>query len=446
MTMSVKNRAKMFEHLASANSVDEQPQSGGVLSASRPSPSQMASRNGRRVSSGGGGVVSSSPFFAHSSPRASSVVSLPTSTTSTYFQPNNNSKPAHVQRLSFGGNNGTSSCKPSSSSVDWSAEEEDTIPTPSFAEKRKSFLPENKKADRSLPFLKPVFLPTKKSLDGSPFKTLQNNDRGGESGGPAVKRFDDKTVVTKKVHQMDSRSDTGGENENPIPDGSADENRDGAPKESRNARFLKAKQRSTSPSPAFGHGLKQSLNAAATVMEEVKSSAGSSSGASSHSSLSHQELSHIASRAMILAKGFEVDKANGGSLRGSRTISKVSHQEARRALLNATMKKKTAKTSIGQEVAERLGLKANRAVALKNASKPKHVEATDYGIAPSSSESTRSHDSGKSRRSAHPAIAGRKSSVAKFSGADLLTSFRQFNAARKESENGKSNRDFSGSL
>jgi hypothetical protein len=148
----------------------------------------------------------------------------------------------------------------------------------------------------------------------------------------------------------------------------------------------------------------------------------------------------------MVRTAIEEQDNNGGSRRGSRTISKVSHHEARRALLSATMKRKElaiskSNSTSSADVAERLGEKANRAVALKNANASKKKNKFDQEILQTCcSESSRSHDSSKVRRSDHPAIAGRKSigAPSKLSGADLLTSFRQFNATRSESIKGMS--------
>jgi hypothetical protein len=144
-------------------------------------------------------------------------------------------------------------------------------------------------------------------------------------------------------------------------------------------------------------------------MEEEKSNAGSSD-ASSRSSLTNKELSHIASRALKLAKDRKRDSAvneesKAGSVRGTRTISKVSHQEARLALLSAARKKNKKGTS--------------------DASGIKNLDIS----------ATESIDSLRGRRRDHPAFAGRASPKpkAKVSSVDIMTSFRQFNSLRTSS-------------
>ncbi|KAL3922202.1 MAG: hypothetical protein SGILL_002329, partial [Bacillariaceae sp.] len=192
------------------------------------------------------------------------------------------------------------------------------------------------------------------------------------------------------------------------------------PKSSRVARFMKAK-RAQSPAPL----LKNALSAAKTVMEEEKSTAGSST-ASTSSSLSNKELSEIASRAFQMAgarKGVSpVEEERPGSIRGMRTISKVSHQDARLALLSAAKKKNNK-----EDVTQRLGEKAARVAKKNNASKPFSEGNTNMGVSSSASV-----DSSKSRRVEHPAFAARASPVTKkaVSSADIMSSFRQFNYIR----------------
>lgn len=360
-----------------------------------------------------------------------------------------------------------------SAPLDWPGEEEDSIPGPSGPKKYQSSI--------NVEYLKPVILPCKSPLfssptnamqnprlehhvktqsqspvSGSPFKALQNKDFHFKTQSPILSKHfmklqsqaDDhlhakvikiqsktETIMTEKKKMaysedlpQDRSINSDGENNAPEVDG-------GKTKSSRALRLQRAKHAGAiSPSPVVGHSLKQSLHAASVVMEEERSSAGSSN-ASTRSSLSNKELSDIASRAMTMAG------RKTGSLRGSRTVSKMSHQEARRAILTAAIKRKEKDEdrNIGdeiedQETTERLGAMAKRAVAMKKGSILKEGDSVGRNLEIASSTS---NESIRSRRMEHPAFAARvppsvkpRTTAAKLSSVDILTSFRQFNALR----------------
>jgi hypothetical protein len=213
----------------------------------------------------------------------------------------------------------------------------------------------------------------------------------------AEKRSVIKQVLSSEEMSLDRSITSDGENKAPA----------GTKQMTKRMERLMRAKRATSPAPS----LKHSLYAAKTVMEEEKSTAGSSD-ASSRSSLSNKELSSIASRALKLAQGNKYDSSvdeelPSGSVRGMRTISKVSHQEARLALLSAA-RKKNKKTATDVSVNKALQISA-----------------------------TESYDSTKGRRLDHPAFANRVSprptAKAKVSSVDIMTSFRQFNSIRNNS-------------
>jgi hypothetical protein len=516
-SVSVKNRAKMFEDLASSNQSDEL--------TPRKSPYQR-----------GGNVLSSSPFLAASSPTRSAasvpyassfMSSSPKSSVSAPYQqmnrpmsyggasPRNRNtttewerptqyagsprilvqqgeprdRPFHHQ---YNGSSPGSRHSPSSwdrpsvygssprtgnSPSDWLGEEEESIPVPSVTRK---YQYTDKNRDINSEYSKPVILPSRKPIDvspfkalqnkdvrsqhhvssqlqspvsGSPFKALQNKDHHFKTESPILNKhfikLQNQTVDHVEVMKSRSKPDTQVLDKKPFVDSedrsldrsinSDSENRvpdfdSGKTKSSRALRLMRAKQSGTVlPLPAVDPALKQSLNAAKVVMEEEKSSTGSSN-ASTRSSLSNKELSNIASRALRMAD-------STGSVRGTRTLSKVSHQEARRAMLNAAVKRKgkdeeriVDDENEDLDVTERLGAMAKRAVAMKKSSKSPGNEAATRNLEIASSTS---NDSNKSRRLEHPAFAARvppnlkaKTAATKLSSADILTSFRQFNAAR----------------
>ena len=447
-SMSVKDRAKMFGDLANKNRTDD--------------------AHSARKREFGNNVVSSSPFLANCSPRSNASAPLPPyssmSPRSVPFSPLSVNSPKSAVSVPFQqrkdrptsygqsprvvvspvyGAYSPKTRSPASRNggMDWPIEE--SIPAPSSSVEKKNSIPlPEKKINSNLEYLsKPIILPP------SPLKSLQNaseqkNFRSPQNTkSPVVEKFANifehkeqqqqmkshQTVVRVESRQPDNSTgfmiketvqtiniaekrsgisaassedmsqdrSTTSDGENKAPGGKKQMT-------NRMQRLMRAK-RATSPAPS---SLTHSLNAARTVMEEEKSSAGSSD-ASSRSSLSNKELSHIASRALKLAKSSKGEstvneETKAGSVRGTRTISKVSHQEARLALLSAARKKN------------------KKATTDASGNKNLEISASD------------SNDSSRGRRRDHPAFAGRASPKpkAKVSSVDIMTSFRQFNSLR----------------
>jgi hypothetical protein len=503
-SVSVKNRAKMFEDLAaSSNHSDElTPRKGGyhrvgnAVIASSPTRSTASVPYSTSFMSGSPKSTASAPyqpmkdrplFYGGASPRnrnTSTEWERPTQYAGSprIVVPHGESRdrPFHHQYngISPGSRHSSPSWdRPSQynssprighSPSDWLGDEEESIPVPSVTRK---YNPE---------LLKPVVLPTRKFSDVSPFQALQNKDFHPQYNVPSQslspmsgsfkalqnkdqfkpqspilnkhfikqvcptvdhaqviksemkpeRHIPDKKAVADfaEDHSVDRSSNSDSENRVPDYDG-------GKTKASRALRLIRAKQAgAVLPPPAFDPGLRQSLNAAKVVMEEEKSSAGSSN-ASTRSSLSNKELSNIASRAIILSD-------SAGLLRGSRTVSRVSHQQARKAMLDVTAAKRKEKNeepklneeNVDHDITERLGAMAKRAVALTKSSKSPANEAANRNLEITSSTS---NDSNRSRRLEHKAFAGRaspnlkaKTTATRVSSVDIMTSFRQFNAAR----------------
>lgn len=521
-SVSVKNRAKMFEDLASSNQSDELTprkaayQRGGNAISS--SPFLAASSPTRSAASVpyASSFMSSSPkswvsapyqqtkdrptFYGGASPRnknTSAEWERPTQYTSSprIVVPHGESRDRPFHHQYNGSSPGSRQASPSwerpshygsspktgNSPSEWLGEEEENIPVPSVIRK---YQVSEKYRELNGEYLKPVILPTRKSPDISPFKALQNKDvrpqyhvpsqsQSPVSGSPLkalqnkdhhqfkpqsqilsnhfMKQQQSPTVNQAKViesppdsetdvvdrksfvdlaenHSMDRSSNSDSENRAPDIDG-------GRTKSSRALRLMRAKHAGAFlPPPASDSSLRQSLNAAKVVMEEEKSNAGSSN-ASTRSSLSNKELSNIASRAIRMAD-------NTASGQGTKTFSNVSHMHARKAMLHVAATKRKEKEderkldveNADQDVTERLGAMAKRAVAMKKSSKSPANEATTRSLEITSSTS---YDSNRSRRLEHPAFAARTSpnlkakiAATKVSSADILTSFRQFNAAR----------------
>jgi hypothetical protein len=438
-SLSVKDRAKMFGDLASP-------------SHDRPERSyhQM------------GSVVSKSPFKTSASPRPKSVapafLTSNTPKSSVPFSPGSSYQKQRLQTSSYTSSSGRKK------SLDWPVE--DGIPVPSASKNK--MLPEN---------MPPVILPSSKlQKSPSPLKVLQNKDhilRQTSNPGmnkammevessplkiPQKKEKQSKytsPVIRSSAKMLQSKTaDSSGklqatisknscssdnENENKIPTNDSTSLRG---KSSRALRLMRAKRNgASSPSPLIETGLKQCLKAAKVVMQDEKSEAGASD-VSSRSSLSNMELSEIATRALEISKNKMRNELNETKRPSStRSNSKTSNQDARRALLNLTMMKKkgpnASRKSIGDGGAsERLGVKASRAVAMKNSSKRRGGSEsgakTSFEIQRTSS--LQSNESGRSRRSEHPAFAGRPSprgeKASNVSSAHILASFRQFNASR----------------
>jgi hypothetical protein len=353
--------------------------------------------------------------------------------------------------------------------------------------------------------MRPVFLPTKNVRDG------MNNIIAKSSNGIQKNSSDVRgKVLSAATSPAEAEAEAEHEHENAKSvDGNdnrtADENNSRSSNENaviiqvaqnrhherRTERYLRAKQRSTSPALGrAGGGIVSGStdkivrsNAIATATAAVLKpnfgvdamSVPPLSSLSPYGSNGLKAANQSSNPTSLLFHGEEgghTSNYKSTNNRETRTVPKPIDQEARRALLSATMKRKETTTSSSapittsadfptapttpsnaSDVAERVGEKANRAVAMKKATKMKNHIIHDFqnntdhqrgsdSVIHSCIESTRSYDSGKTRRSEHPAIAGRKgtSSIgapSKLSSADLLTSFRQFNATRIGSEKGK---------
>jgi hypothetical protein len=437
-SLSVKDRAKMFGDLASP-------------SHDRPERSyhQM------------GNVVTKSPFKASASPRPKSVapafLTSNTPKSSVPFSPGSSYQKQKLQTSSFVSSPG------GRKSLDWPVE--DGIPVPSASKKKT--LPEN---------MPPAILPSSKRPNSpSPFKVLQNKEHpvrqtsslGMNKATMEVESFPLK-ILQKKEKQSKytspimrssakllqsriadpssnlqaniSKNGSSGDNENENKNPTNDSSHRG--KSSRALRLMRAKRNgASSPSPLIETGLKQCLKAAKVVMQEEKSEAGASD-VSSRSSLSNMELSEIATRALKISKNKMENELNETKIPiSTRSSSKTLDQDARRALLNLTMMKKkvpnASRKSIGDgDASERLGVKASRAVAMKNSTKRRGASesGTKSSLEIQRTSSLQSNESSRSRRSEHPALASRPSPRVKkasiVSSAHILASFRQFNASR----------------
>jgi len=212
---------------------------------------------------------------------------------------------------------------------------------------------------------------------------------------------------------------TSNHNENKLPTNGNNRN-----KSTRAMRLMKARR--ASPSPIVSNNLKQSLRAAKAVMQEEKSDAGASD-TSSRSSLTNKELSDIAKRALKKSKNEIQNESNEKKKGNDFRLHVSSNQEARRALLNVTASKQKKKIG-GNAASERLGLKASRAVAMKDSTKARPAESSQNDTHIAKIFPTPVNDSGRSRRMEHPAFAGRPANI---STAHILASFRQFNATRQ---------------
>lgn len=477
--------------------------------------------------------------------------------------------------------------RPASFGGSWRLDEDDKeamIPAPNRpnSQNRRSYGQtssdkQDKPARYSSPFKQektsPVVLPQKASFNVPPFKHIQNRE---QKSRVSVSKVTEQAVESREVswptalkapEKRDGPVTDEAENTEP------EQNEQSHAHSSRYMRFVHSKG-TPGPMKTFQTGLKGSLEAAKVVMEEEKSSAGSSN-ASTRSSLSNKELNNIAHRALDLLNGKgnqsaskeksvpvilptlrslnslpasvatkgtkgsdEQQPANrvsragklsqnlhrsqspaaeraetpdqsqegaekaseqnttprksraaavSGGGRRTKTVTNTSHQEARRALLNAAQRKKekaglTKKQSETEEevepekedanqgipeetndVAVRLGLKASRALAMKNSTKignpPKDQINTAFELSTvgSAISSTLSLDSTKSRRLNHPAFVARSASPkvgtsmsrafsdsdfqnnketepAKPFSEELFSSFRHFNASRTPKE------------
>jgi hypothetical protein len=398
-SLSVKDRAKMFGNLASPNGEKD--------------------RSYRRI----GNKVSSSPFRSTASPQAAS--------TNAKFSPSPfSSSSPNAKILVAAASSQNVSTALEKNNMDWP--DEDGIPSPGASKNNSTehnvdpvTLSSSKFSTSSSPFQViqgrvPNFDFNKSKLEAanSPLKTLNLKEQRFKP--QSTDTIDSKKKIQNKIEPSNlseregqksdtatinthidpndpsQESSTSNHNENKLPMNGNNRN-----KSTRAVRLQKARR--STPSPIVAKNLKQSLLAANVVMQEEKSDAGASD-ASSRSSLTNKELSDIAKRAL-------------------------SNQEARRALLNVTTNKQK-RTIEGDAASERLGVKASRAVEMKNSSKAKAAESSHNGLDIVKTLSTHSNDSGRSRRMEHPAFAGRPAKT-NISTAHILASYTQFNATRQ---------------
>jgi hypothetical protein len=389
-SLSVKDRAKMFGNLAS--------------------PDGEKDRIYRHI----GNKVSSSPFLSAASPEVAS----------NKFSPSPFSSSSPNVALS---NQKEKKDTEEKNNMDWP--DEDGIPAPGASKQNSTehnvgpvTLSSSKFSTSSSPFQVinnkdiqgrvPNFDSNKSKLEAAnfPLKTLNLKERFEPQSTVTIdsinkiqNKIDSSNLFEKKAidtpidtNDASQESLTSNHNENKLPMNGNNRN-----KSTRAMRLQKARR--STPSPIVAKSLKQSLQAANVVMQEEKSDAGASD-ASSRSSLTNKELSDIAKRAL-------------------------SNQEARRALLSVTASKQKG-TIEGIAVSERLGVKANRAVAMKKSSKGKSTESSQNCLDIVKTLSTHSHDSSRSRRMEHPAFAGRPAKT-NISTAHILASYKQFNVTRQ---------------
>jgi len=364
-----------------------------------------------------GNKVSSSPFLSTASPQVASTNNRfspsPFSSSSPNVALSNQKEKKHTEEKN---------------NMDWP--DEDGIPAPGASKQNSTehnvgpiTLSTSKFSTSSSPFQVinnkdiqgrvPNFDSNKSKLEAacSPLKTLNLKEQRFEPQGTVTidsiskiqNKIEPSSLSEKKAidtpidtNDPSQESSTSNHNENKLLTNGNNRN-----KSTRSMRLQKARR--STPSPIVANSLKQSLQAANVVMQEEKSDAGASD-ASSRSSLTNKELSDIAKRAL-------------------------SSQEARRALLSVTASKQKG-TIEGIAVSERLGVKANRAVAMKNSSRGKAAESSQNGLDIVKTLSTYSHDSSRSRRMEHPAFAGRPAKT-NISTAHILASYKQLNAARQ---------------
>lgn len=426
-SLSVKDRAKMFGNLASPNDAEKD-------------------RSYRRI----GNKVSSSPFRSPASPKDGTTKNAKFSPSPFSSRPKNASireADASSQNLSQVFSKQKEK-KQEGNNMEWP--DEDGIPVPGASTKNTSSI------EHKVPTA--TSASSKFSNSSSPFKVLNNENTQGK-----VRHFDSskskfevidsplktgeqrfepkKTITIDSTNNNQNRpeaskaTETKGEksdatpvesnntsqdpsmsnpNENQIPVSGNNKN-----KSTRAMRLMKARR--ASPAPNVSQNLKQSLQAAKVVMQEEKSDSGASD-ASSRSSLSNKELSNIAKRALKKSNDLLQKK-------GEFNTKSLSSQEARRALLNLTASKQK-KTIQGTTASERLGRKANRAVAMKNSTKEKAAGNSQNNMDIEKALSTHSNDSSRSRRMQHPAFAGRPTK-SNLNSAHILASFQKFNAARQ---------------
>jgi hypothetical protein len=399
--VSVKDRAKMFGSLASPDDAGKD-------------------RSYRQI----GTIVSSSPFRSTASPHAK-------------FSPS---------PFSSSSPNASLSAAAAGSRDLFAAFSEDGIPAPSPLRNNSTSTEHNlppvaasKLSNNSSPFKVlnnqknqgklPTFDSSKLSLEtkASPLKTLNVLEQGlkpqSTIKADIMKKTENKIdasnlIITNGGKRVTVTVDPPVESNDPSQDSSISNhvedklsmNENNQMKPTRAMRLQKARRASSAP--IVSKNLKQSLQAANVVMQEEKSDGGASD-ASTRSSLSNKELSSIAKRALAKSK----DK-----------IQLSSSQEARLALLSVTggMHKRGIENS---SASERLGLKASRALAMRNSPRAPTNKNSQDSMDIMKTLSTHSNDTSRSRRMEHPALAGRpmKTNV---SSAHMLASFHQFKTQR----------------
>lgn len=413
-----------------------------------------------------GNKVKSSPFRSSASPRAASNASKFPSSSFSSSSPNASilvaaASPQNFSRVlsnqkekKLGRNQLQRSPTPPKNDMDWP--DEDGIPAPGEYDVTPITLSSSKFSNNPSPSKVLInnkntqgrlanFDSNKSKLEASdsPLKTLDLKEQRFKAQDTvminSVKNFQNQIEPlnlseTKGEKFNTTMIDTTVESNSPSHDCSAsnhNENklpitRNHRNKSTRAMRLMKARR--ASPSPIISKNLKQSLQAAKAVMQEEKSDVGASD-TSSRSSLTNKELSDIAKRALKRSKNKMQNELNEKKKLNDFKLNAASTQEARQALLNVTASKQK-RTIESNAALERLGLKASRAVAMKNSTKTKPDESSQIGMDVLKTLSTYADDSGRSRRIEHPAFAGRPAKT-NISSAHIMASFRQFNATRQ---------------
>ena len=434
-SLSVKDRAKMFGNLASPDDAKKD-------------------RSYRNI----GNKVRSSPFRSTASPKAASNISKFNSSSFSTSSPNASilvtaASPQNFSRVlsnqkekKLGRNQLQTSPTPPKNDMDWP--DEDGIPAPGEHDVTPITLSSSKFSNSSSP-LKVLnntntqgrlanFDSNKSKLEVSdfPLKILNVKEQRFKAQSTviikSVKNFQNKIEPSNLSETIGEKFnttmiDTTVESNSPSQDYSAsNHNENKLPitgnhrnKSTRAMRLMKARR--ASPSPIISKNLKQSLQAAKAVMQEEKSDAGASD-TSSRSSLTNKELSDIAKRALERSKDKMQNELNEKKNLNDFKLNVASTQET------ASKQKRTIE---GNAASERLGLKASRAVAMKNSTKTKPAESSQIGMdVLKTLSSSHANDSGRSRRIEHPAFAGRPAKT-NISSAHIMASFRQFNATRQ---------------
>ena len=444
-SLSVKDRAKMFGNLASPDDVGKDRSNRRALNnktsapfGSSPSPKRASLPEIK---------VSPSPFSLK-------VQDASIKITETAANPNK-----EEQHVSSKSQNSTSKEK---GSLNWPDEEGIPAPTARKIENNSQKVTAKCLSPKSLPVSSSPFknlnnkdtqgrLPnynsnkSKKGSNFSPFKTLTVEAKSQYSDSPqktpAVNQY-----VTK-IENMERKGSESEENEeenfattintsiepNYLSQDSAisNDNEDNLPstgnarnKSTRAMRLMKARR--TTQSLVVSKNLTHSLQAGKVDLEEEKSDFGKPD--TSCSSFTNKDLGNVVTKGLKKSKdGMQQGNIEKYQKLNETSLSTVRNSELRQVLLNVTASRSRRMTSA---TSERLGVKASRAVAMKNSNKTKVAENSRNSVNIVKTRSTNSNDSGRNRRMEHPAFAGRplKSNI---SSTHLLTSFQKFNATRQ---------------